>query len=211
MSTKKKTKREQAADFKKKQAAKLKKAKTPSKDAKTGTKKKTSKGNDPDKQIPRADSKVSEETAANRKRIERAQKALSKARNFTSENLAKQLAETLLDEMKALQLPWYKTPQKQQEVIIARTAERVRNATNQAVRVLSASGHPAVICNLVSVTFKDGVRGIIAVAPGSNDLRHKLADHATCDVVLVLTDPHKFMQGLEDIKADLDQPQLPGI
>ena len=78
---------------------------------------------------------------------------------------------------------------------------------SQAVSVLAAQGHSAVICNLAAVTFRDGVRGTIVVQPGS-DMRHQLADHASKEVVLVLADPTKFMQGLEDIKPDADQPKL---
>jgi hypothetical protein len=86
-------------------------------------------------------------------------------------------------------------------------SDSVSNAMLKAVQIVSAVGHKAVICNLFSVTFKDGVRAVITVAPGSA-LRHDLADHATKDVVLVLADPSVFMQGLSDIKADADQPKL---
>lgn len=134
-------------------------------------------------------------------------KALDRAKNYAANGLAAQITETLLDEIRALDKPWHKIPEAQQAVAIARLSDRVANAMRQAVSVLSAQGHPAVICNLFEVKFKEGVRGVITVAPGS-DMRHQLADHATKDVVLVLADPSLFMQGLESLKPDADQPRL---
>jgi len=142
-----------------------------------------------------------------RERKAAAKKALQRSRNYAASGLAKQVTETLLDELRALEKPWFKTPEAEQAVIIARLTESVYKAMEKAVQVMSAIGHKAVICNLFSVTFKDGVKATITVAPGSA-LRHDLADHATRDVVLVLADPGLFMQGLTDIKADADQPKL---
>ena len=142
-----------------------------------------------------------------RKRITAAKKAVERSRNYAQSGLAAQITETLIDEIRALDKPWHKTPEAQQAVVIARLSDRVYNAMQNAVQVLSAVGHKAVICNLFSVTFKDGVRAVVTVAPGS-DMRHELADFATRDVVLVLSDPDVFMQGLQDIKPDADQPKL---
>ncbi len=137
----------------------------------------------------------------------RAKKALERSRNYAASGLAAQVTETLIDEIRALDKPWHNTPEAQQAVVISRLSDRVYNAMQQAVQVLSAQGHKAVICNLFSVTFKDGVRATITVAPGS-DLRHDLADYATKDCVLVLADPGVFMDGLADLKPDADQPKL---
>ena len=140
-------------------------------------------------------------------RKNRAKKALERSRNYAASGLAAQVTETLLDEMRALDKLWHQTPEAQQAVVISRLSDSVYNAMQKAVQVLSAKGHKAVICNLFSVTFKDGVRATITVGPGS-DLRHDLADHATKDVVLVLADPGEFMEGLSDLKPDADQPRL---
>lgn len=140
-------------------------------------------------------------------RIAKAKKALGRSRNYAASGLAAQVTETLIDEIRALDKPWHHTSESQQAVVIARLSDRVYNAMQNAVSILAAVGHPAVICNLFEVKFKDSIRGVVTVAPGSQ-MRHQLADHASKDVVLVLTDPNVFMQGLEDIKADADQPRL---
>ncbi len=142
-----------------------------------------------------------------KKRVAAAKKAVERSKNYAAAGLAAQVTETLLDEMRAMDKLWHQTPEAQQAVVIARLSDRVYNAMGQATRILAAQGHPAVICNLFEVKFKEGVRAVVTVAPGS-DVRHQLADHATKDVVLVLTDPGQFMQGLEDIKPDADQPKL---
>jgi hypothetical protein len=148
-----------------------------------------------------------DKSQTSRQRVAAAKKAAERSKNYAAAGLAAQVTETLLDELKAMDTLWYKTPEAQQAVIIARLSDSVANAMQRAIQVVSALGHKAVICNLFSVTFKDGVRAVITVAPGSA-LRHDLADHATKDVVLVLADPSVFMQGLSDIKADADQPKL---
>jgi len=142
-----------------------------------------------------------------KKRVAAARKAVERSRNYAAAGLAAQLTESLIDEIKALDKVWFQTPEAQQAVVIARLSDSVYNAMQKAVQVISAVGHKAVICNLFSVTFKDGVRAVITVGPGS-DMRHELADYATKDCVLVLADPSIFMQGLQDIKADADQPKL---
>ena len=142
-----------------------------------------------------------------KKRVAAAKKARERSRNYAAAGLAAQLTETLIDEIKALDKVWFQTPEAQQAVVIARLSDSVYNAMQKAVQVMSAIGHKAVICNLFSVTFKDSVRGVITVGPGS-DMRHELADYATKDCVLVLADPGIFMRGLQDIKPDADQPKL---
>jgi len=189
-SKKSKTAKDQAKKFKQDQANKL---------GKKSSKKTSKKTSSAAKALDRNDSATA--------RVTRAKKALEKSRNYAANGLAAQITETLLDELRALDKLWHKTPEAQQAVVIARLSDRVANAMGQAVQVLSAVGHKAVICNLFSVTFKDGVRATVTVGPGS-DMRHELADYATRDVVLVLADPSAFMQGLEDIKPDADQPKL---
>lgn len=134
-------------------------------------------------------------------------KALERSKNYAASGLAAQVTETLIDEIRALDKPWHQTPEAQQAVVIARLSDRVANAMELAVSVLSARGHKAVICNLAAVTFRDAVRGTIIVAPGA-DMRHDMADHATKDVVLVLADPSVFFEGLGNLKPDADQPKL---
>lgn len=136
-----------------------------------------------------------------------AQIAKEKAENFTAERIGTSLTEALLNEIKALDNPWHKTPEAMQKVAIARLSDAVRDSVETAVKILSAQGHKAVVANLVSVTFKDGVRGIVSIGPGSNS-RFELADHATKDVVLVLTDSDSFMKDMSKLKADADQPDL---
>jgi hypothetical protein len=144
---------------------------------------------------------------AGKARIAKAKKAVERSRSYAASGLAAQVTETLIDEIRALDKPWHQTSESQQAVVIARLSDRVANAMALAVQVMAASGHKAVICNLFSVTFKDGVKATITVAP-SNEKRHDLADYATKDAVLVLADPSVFMQGLADVKADADQPRL---
>jgi hypothetical protein len=154
-----------------------------------------------------AKAKATDRNESAKKRVAAAKKAVERSRNYAASGLAGQVTETLLDEIRALDAPWFKTPEAQQAVVIARLSDSVYKAMEKAVQVMSAVGHKAVICNLFEVKFKDAVRGVITIAPGS-DMRHELADYATKDCVLVLADPAVFMQGLEDIKPDADQPKL---
>ncbi len=198
MATKKQLKKKLSGDSKGKSAPKKK---VKGKDARATEKSK--KQTKADKEAKAA----VDRNEAGRKRTAAAKKAVERSRSYAASGLAAQITETLIDEIRALDKPWHLTPEASQAVVIARLSDRVYNAMKQAVQVLSAVGHKAVICNLFSVTFKDGVRAIVTVAPGS-DMRHDLADYATRDVVLVLSDPGVFMAGLQDIKPDADQPKL---
>jgi len=205
MATKKKTSKKATAKKASKKKAQTKKA-TAKKAAKKSAKKTANKG-------ARATAGKTEAVAATSRddsgkdRIAKARKAVAKSRNYAASGLAGQVIETLLDEIRVLDKPWHKTGEAEQAVVISRISDRVSEAMQVAVQVLSAQAHKAVICNLFSVTFKDGVRATITVAPGS-DMRHELADYATRDCVLVMADPGLFMQGIEDIKPDADQRRL---
>ncbi len=126
---------------------------------------------------------------------------------FATDRLASQLCEKLIDELRDLQQPWSKTSEAEQTIVIARISDSIRRNVKEAALTMAAQGHKGVICNLFSVTFKDGVRAIITMPPGS-DMRHELADRATQDVVLVFADPDQFMEGLGDMEPDKDQPEL---
>ncbi len=135
--------------------------------------------------------------------------ALEKSRNYAASGLAAQVTESLIDELRALDKLWHQTPEAMQAVVISRITDRVGESMEKAVQVLAAVGHKALICNLASVTFKEGVRAIITIPPNSDKkTAHALADYATRDVVLVLADPGIFMQGLQDVKPDADQRKL---
>lgn len=133
--------------------------------------------------------------------------ARKKSQEFTADRLAKRLTAGLLDELKDMSQPWNKTPEAEQSVIIARITDTVRNATKEAVQVIAAQGVKGVVGTLFQVTVKEGVRATLVVPPGTDRL-HDLADHATKDVVIVLSDPEKFMKGLDEIKPDKDQKDL---
>lgn len=161
-----------------------------------------------------ATKKVSKKKAPAKKKAGTKQTARQKAekasQEFAAENLARALVEKMVDEIRELDQPWSSTSESEQSVVLARISDTVRRAVTDAALTIAARGSKAVVCNLFSVTFKDGVRAVITMPPGS-DMRHELADRATEDVVMVFADPGDFMQGLDGIEADKDQPDLPGV
>ena len=153
--------------------------------------------------------KAAKKKTARKKKPTAAQRKKARVANveFATDRLAAQLCEKLIDELRDMAEPWSKTSEAEQSIIIARISDSVRRYVKEAALTMAAQGHKGVICNLFSVTFKDGVRAIITMPPGS-DMRHELADRATQDVVLVFADPDQFMEGLGDLEPDKDQPDL---
>ena len=125
-----------------------------------------------------------------------------------SNHLGAQLLKVLMDEITRPREPWAKISEAEQ----TQTIERMKNAVHQqvdiAVRMIAAGGCAAFPAELESMNVKDGIKLSLVVAKGV-PRRDELMDHVGSTVMVVAMDSAQYLEGMDKIKAQADQPELP--
>lgn len=118
------------------------------------------------------------------------------------------LLAALLQEIRRLDKPWPNTPEEEQQRVIDRLGKAVDDHVRRAVNQVAKCGFPFAVGTLESLAIKDGVKAAVKFGRAAESI-HTLMDHVGTGVLIVFADPTKFVEGMERIKADVDQPELP--
>lgn len=124
-----------------------------------------------------------------------------------ADNVAGELVDCLLTEIKMLSQPWSATPKEQQQQILERLQSYVGNAVRTSVRLIAGDGNPAMNVAVDQVVFKDGVKVVLKTVL-KPEAAHVLADMEGKAVVLVACDPDAYMGGIGDDRTDDNQGSL---
>ncbi len=105
---------------------------------------------------------------------------------------------------------WQMLSEHEQDEILGRFGNTIRQAFHKAFEAILSNGVPAVHSRLVDVAFKPkGIRGVLDISSNS-EYRHELSDFADRSVLVILTqDIEKYLASMKSVKADADQTQLP--
>jgi hypothetical protein len=122
------------------------------------------------------------------------------------ETLFGDICALVVDEFKALPDVWQKLPQNRQDQVLGRVASRVREAVNEAVRMIDSDGRDVIEATLEQVTIKDGIKGVVTL-PKHADCRHALMDAVGKTVLLVVSEPTQYLGG-QAPKSEPDQRAL---
>lgn len=118
------------------------------------------------------------------------------------------LLATLLEEVRNLDKPWPNTPEAEQQRVIDRLCAACDAAVRAAVNGVAQCGFPFAVGTLESLAIKDGVKAAVKFGRAAESI-HTLMDHVGTGVLIVFADPTKFTEGMNRIRADVDQPELP--
>lgn len=118
------------------------------------------------------------------------------------------LLAALLQEVRWLDKPWQNTPEEEQQRVIDRLRTAVDAAVRASVTSVAQCGFPFAVGQLESLAIKDGVKASVKFGRGTEQI-HTLMDAVSTQVLVVFADANLFTQGMERIKADVDQPELP--
>lgn len=124
------------------------------------------------------------------------------------ETVGKLLMGALYDEITNLRTMWAVTPQQQQQELLDRLRSQVGQAVHIAVKRIAVGGFVHIAAVVESLTIKDGAKAVCQLSRGSQAL-HELADRVGSQAVIVFADPNEFTEGMDQIKAMADQPELP--
>lgn len=125
---------------------------------------------------------------------------------IAAETMHGDLMSAILDEVKALDMPWHLQSQNDQQDIIERVDNRVRALVARCVEIIASNARPTITATLESVTVKDGIKAQLTMSRAAVQ-RHDLIDAQGSQVMLVIvTDDYS---GGERPRAQPDQRPLP--
>lgn len=129
--------------------------------------------------------------------------------SIATESAGTTLLKALLNEIAQLPKPWQQTSAKEQEVVIDRLRNAVAVSVRAAVSRIAAGSFQRIAAEVESVTFKDGVKAVVQLPKGDAGT-HTLADKTGGQVMIVIANEAEFVDGMQDVEADEDQPDMFG-
>lgn len=117
------------------------------------------------------------------------------------------LVAALLSELRGMPDHWSRINADNQQKIIERLKEKTRQAIDTAVVYLMRADFQAVPAKLEFVSRKDGIKAGLTVNADAV-CRHALFDAAGAQVLVVIADPKRWTERMDEIKAKDDQLEL---
>ncbi|MCA8120476.1 cell division protein FtsK [Burkholderia cepacia] len=126
---------------------------------------------------------------------------------MTAESIGKDLLSALVTEIKLLPDLWVKLSEKKQNDVIDRLRARVEHNVKMATHLIASDGRVVVQGDLVQITIKDGVKGVVEFSSAAPNL-HDLYDAQGKAVLLVVANATAHTGGMDEIRGESDQRGL---
>lgn len=117
------------------------------------------------------------------------------------------LTAALLAEVRNLPGTWSTLNAELQQKTIERFKEKISTAVTKALHMMTASEFQAVPASLEYVSRKGGIKAGLTVSPEAL-CRHALFDAQGQKVLIVIVDPARWLQRMDDLKATGNQQDL---
>ncbi|MCS3839423.1 S-DNA-T family DNA segregation ATPase FtsK/SpoIIIE [Pseudomonas sp. JAI111] len=140
--------------------------------------------------------------------IERAKLADVPASYIAHELLVHDLVESGLFELKNLHSPYSKLNEGQQQEVIERLTEAAEKAVHNAIAIISSRNVSTIEVTMKEVKFNSKQLTLTSIVDAKDPNRHDLIDSAGRLCLLVMA-PDDYSEGLDFIRPDRDQPDLP--
>lgn len=131
----------------------------------------------------------------------------SKTFALSAENMGRDLAQALIDELRNMPDHWPRLNKELQQGIIDRFKARVGAAIQSAQHMLTASKFTAVPATLTGVSRKGGIKSGLVIAKDAPG-RHDLFDSEGKPVLVVIVDHAQWLQNMDELKAVGNQADL---
>jgi hypothetical protein len=119
-----------------------------------------------------------------------------------------EVLDALLQEIQHQQKPWPQMNEEEQSDAIDRLRARVGTVIARLVNTVATADFDRAVVTVESLTAKDGAKAVVAV-PRAGEAAHVILDRVGQTAFLVFTDTEQFTAGIESIKAQADQAELP--
>lgn len=140
--------------------------------------------------------------------IERAKIGGYEPSMIAHELLVHDLVQAALFEFRNVRAPFHSLNEGQQQEVIDRVTEAAEKSVYNAISIISSRNVDTIPVTIVDAKFKAKAITVTAAIDAQDPNRHGLIDVAGRLCLLVLA-PNDYAEGLDGIKADRDQPDLP--
>jgi len=135
------------------------------------------------------------------------QETQEKKSNLAQANLGRDLLKAMVDVIRTAQKPWHAISQAEQEQLIDRLRDETDDMVRKAINTLLTGEFPAVGGKVHQVVFSGGIKCTLIIDALAK-YRHELADAEGTNVLVVVADPAEYLQSMDQVKADADQPDM---
>jgi hypothetical protein len=136
-----------------------------------------------------------------------ARDAAKESMSITAATMGHDFLAALLTELRSMPGHWATLNAEKQQEIIGKLKEKIQAGIETAVRIMLTSEFPAVQADVDHVSFKGGIVAGLKI-PKDAPYRHQLADAQGMKVLVVISDPQRWMNRMDEIKARGDQIDL---
>ena len=140
--------------------------------------------------------------------IERAKRNDLLPMHLSHELMVHDLVEAALFELRNVRASYHSLNEGQQQEVIDRMTEAATKAVYTAITIISSRNVDTIPVTVVDAKFKAKAITVTAAIDAQDPNRHGLIDVAGKLCLLVLA-PNDYAEGLDDIRADRDQKDLP--
>ena len=140
--------------------------------------------------------------------IERAKRHNMLPMDIAHELMVHDLVEAALFEVRNVRAAYHSLNEGQQQEVIDRMTEAATKAVYTAISIISSRNVDTIPVTVVDAKFKAKAITVTAAIDAQDPNRHGLIDVAGKLCLLVLA-PNDYADGLDDIRADRDQKDLP--
>jgi len=127
--------------------------------------------------------------------------------NLAHNNLGRDLLRSMVDVIRTAQKPWHSLTEKEQEQLISRLRDETDDMVRKAINTLLTGEFAAVPAKLHQMTVRDGIKVVLEI-DGAAMHRHEMVDAEGKRVLLVIADPGEYLETMDQVKADADQPDM---
>ncbi|CAM4030828.1 hypothetical protein [Ectopseudomonas alcaliphila] len=145
---------------------------------------------------------------AHRAIIERAESEGLFPAEMASELLEHDLVQLTIDQLKGQTAVYGSLSEQGQQEVIERVTLAVKDAVKMAIRIIAANGVAAVPVDVKRVQVDEKKLTVTLSVDGKDPRKHDLVDSAGRLCMLVMA-PDEYGEGLDGIKPDRDQHELP--
>ena len=128
--------------------------------------------------------------------------------NLTSETLTGDVRDALLGQIRALQKPYARCTQDEQQEIIYHADKVAHNLVERAVEIIAAHGRNIIMATLESFSVKDGIKATVKCANVQSSLV-EFGNATGKAVFIVVADKAQFTGEQEPAKPESDQQVIP--
>ena len=140
--------------------------------------------------------------------IERAERMGAMPSILANELLVHDLVSASLFELRNLKAPFSKLNEEGQQEVIERVTEKAQTAVYTAIAIIASRGSVTIPCDVKRIQVDAKNLTVTSTVDAKDENRHGLIDSAGSLCLLVIA-PQDYNEGLDFIKPDRDQGEMP--